>query len=133
MFCEGWHAVLQPGAASQWAWGLPNGLRGAAQWPEGGRWLCVHREEKDVRGGQEPSDGKGRGSHVGLIEGWHPSDGLGSDQLGLECGLCVRVCVCARGTHQFSPTTVDRLRLLGPAREEITFWFSRLNAEVSVN
>lgn len=31
------------------------------------------------------------------------------------------------------PQTVGRPRLPGPAKEGITFWFSRLNAEVSVN
>lgn len=66
--------------------------------------------------------GTGRRRHVGPTEGWHRSDGSG-----------VGWAVCAWVTSQFSPTAVDRLRLLGPAREGISFWFSRLNAEVSVN
>lgn len=101
-------------------------------WPGGSKWLpsglreaigCVCIEERDALDrGPLPSDGDREKSHVGPTKGWHRSDGSG-----------VGWAVCAWVTYQFSPTTVDRLRVLGPAREGISFWFSRLNAEVSVN
>lgn len=87
MFCEGW----DPGGCVTTARGSVTVGFGAAKWPEGGRWLCVCRGEKGLRGGQEASDGEGRGSRVGLIKGWHHSDGSGSAGLSMWT-----VCACAR-------------------------------------
>lgn len=116
--------LLQPGVALQWVWGLPSGLREAVG--------CVCIEEREALGKDKaPLMGMTRGSPVGLTEGWHCRYGSGVGWTwSVDC-VCVRT--CASVTYCFSPMTVDRHRLPGPAREGITFWFSRLNAEVSVN
>lgn len=58
---------------------------------------------------------------------------MGSRSTGAWLLECVWVCTCARESYSFLPTmAVGRIRLRGPAKEGITFWFSRLNAEVSV-
>lgn len=75
---------LQPGVTLQWTWGLPSGLREAIG--------CVCIEERTALGEDEPSDGDGRGSHVGLVE-----QGLAS--FGWAGVTCVSV------TYQLSPAT----------------------------
>lgn len=89
----------------------------------------VHRGEGKAEG---PSDEEGgRGSHPGLTKSCHHLDASGIRQ-GWWAGS-VHMCSCASVSYQVSPTTVGRPRLPEPAKEGITFWFSRLNAEVSVN
>lgn len=127
VFCEGRNAgECVTAARGSIAVGL-----GAAWWPEGGHRLSVHRGERGFSEGQGPTNGDEKREPCGTDRGLASSIWV-SGWLDLECGLCMRAHVCECDLPLL-PMTVDGLRLPGPAREGITFWFSRLNDEVSVN